>query len=352
MTPRERWAAVLAGRTPDRVPCDYQATKEVTRRLLSELGCSSERELWERLGVDICVRLGPIHPRAVEDDWHTQSLWSVWHVGTRAVTYGDGLGVYVESVTHPLARAETVADIGRFDWTNPDEWEVSNLRARCQPWRDYPIIGGCYEPFYLYCHLRGLEQALEDLLLNPALVEAALERIYYIHEAIIRRSLEAAADLISFIYVAEDLGTQESLLMSLASFRRFLKPWMRRMIDLVHSYGVKVFHHDDGAVRPVLPELIDLGIDILNPVQWRCRGMEREGLARDFGSAVVFHGAVDNQWTLPFGTPGDVRREVAENIRILGKRYIVAPCHNIQPNTPTENILALYDAVREFGGRG
>ena len=157
--------------------------------------------------------------------------------------------------------------------------------------------------------------------------------------------------MIDFIYVAEDLGTQSSLLLSPDAFRRFLKPWMRRMIDLAHSFGVRVFHHDDGAIRPLLPELIDLGIDILNPIQWRCAGMERGGLAKDFGASVVFHGAVDNQQTLPYGTPEDVRREVAANIRIISqcKGYIVAPCHNIQPNTPTENIQSLYDAVREYG---
>jgi uroporphyrinogen decarboxylase len=140
--------------------------------------------------------------------------------------------------------------------------------------------------------------------------------------------------------------------MSPQCFRRFLKPHMARMIEMVHSQGARVIHHDDGAIRPLLPELIEIGIDILNPVQWRCRHMDREGLARDFGRSVVFHGAMDNQLTLPFGTPADVRREVADNIRIFreGKGYVVAPCHNIQPNTPTENILALYDAVEEFGG--
>jgi uroporphyrinogen decarboxylase len=137
--------------------------------------------------------------------------------------------------------------------------------------------------------------------------------------------------------------------MSPATFRRFLKPGMQRMIDLAHSFGVKVIHHDDGAIRPLLAELIDMGIDVLNPIQWRSAGMGREELARDFGKRVVFHGGVDNQQTLPFGTPADVKREVAENIRIFrgGKGYIVAPCHNIQPITPTENILAMYEAVHE-----
>jgi len=105
--------------------------------------------------------------------------------------------------------------------------------------------------------------------------------------------------------------------MSQTLFRRHLKPRLRRLTDLVHSHGVRAFHHDDGAIRPLVPDLIDAGIDLLNPIQWRCRGMEREGLARDFGRALVFHGAVDNQRTLPFGTPSDVRGEVIENLRIF-----------------------------------
>jgi uroporphyrinogen decarboxylase len=270
------------------------------------------------------------------------------------VAYRDAAGgtaVYAETVTHPLARAATPAEVEKFDWPDPMDWDVSSLRARCAAWKDYPILAGTYEPFYLYCHLRGMEQALEDLVSNPEIVEAALERLYFIHASIIRRTLQEAADLIDFIYVAEDLGTQDSLLISPASFRRFLKPRMARMIDLVHSYGVKVFHHDDGAIRPLIPDLLEVGIDVLNPIQWRCRGMEREGLARDFGASVVFHGGMDNQLTLPFGSPQDVRREVAENLRIFrqAKGYVVAPCHNLQPNTPTENILALYDAVHECG---
>jgi uroporphyrinogen decarboxylase len=114
---------------------------------------------------------------------------------------------------------------------------------------------------------------------------------------------------------------------------------------------VKAFHHDDGAIRPVIPDLIEIGIDVLNPIQWRCPGMEPEGLARDFGQRLVFHGGIYNQRTLPFGTPEEVRLEVARNLRIFRacKGYVVAPCHNIQANTPVENILAMYEAVQEFG---
>jgi uroporphyrinogen decarboxylase len=120
---------------------------------------------------------------------------------------------------------------------------------------------------------------------------------------------------------------------------------MRRMVELAHAHGAFVFHHDDGAISRVLPDLAELGIDILNPVQWRCPGMDRETLRRNWAERLTFHGAMDNQKTLPFGTVEDVRAEVRENIRLLGPGYILAPCHNIQPNTPVENVVAMYDSA-------
>jgi uroporphyrinogen decarboxylase len=341
---------MLEGLRPDRAACDYWGTAEVTARLLADLGCRTERELWQSLQIDKCIFLAPRHPRATETTWHIPSLFSVWNVETVAAPYLDGLGSYDEAVNPPLAGVTEAGELEDFAWPDAEEWGVSAMRSECDEWRDYPIVGVSYEPFYLYCRLRGMERALEDLGANPEIVDAAMERIFEIHAGIVRRVLEAVGDRIDFVYVAEDLGTQHSLLMSPRSFRRFIKPWLQRMIELAHSHGVRVFHHDDGAIRPLIPELIEIGIDLLNPIQWRCRGMEREGLAADFGGRVVFHGGVDNQHTLPFGTPDDVRREVLDNLRIFkdSRGYIVCPCHNLQANTPTENVLALYEAVREY----
>jgi len=352
LTPRQRWEAVLRGERPDRVPCDYWGTSEITSRLKRELGCAGDRELWERLGIDKLIHLVPRHPRATEDTWHLQSHFSVWHIGTRSIPYADGLGCYEEAVEHPLAVATSVREIEQFDWPDPGEWDLAGLREQCEAWRDYPLLAGSCELFYLHCRLRGMEQALEDLIAHPEIADSILEHIIAIDLALTRRILDEVGESLLFSYVAEDLGTQESLIMSPRLFRRFLKPRMARMIDLVHSYGVKVFHHDDGAMRPLLPDLIEIGIDLLNPIQWRCRGMEREALARDFGGRIVFHGGIDNQHTLPFGGAGDVRRQVRDNIAIFRdtKGYIVAPCHNLQANTPTANVLALYEAVREYGG--
>ncbi len=345
MTPRERWRATLDGHAPDRPPCDYWGTAEVTARLKQDLNCPDDRALWECLGIDKCIHLAPRHPRAAESDWHLQSLFSIWGIETCEIAYGSG--VYREVVRGPLESAGSPADIERFAWPDAEEWDLTGLRQQALDWKDYPILCGSHEPFYLYSRMRGMERALADLIESPAIAEAALERIHCIHERLFERILAEVGDLMDLIYVAEDLGTQESLLMSPAMFRRFLRPTLRKIIDLAHSSGIKVFHHDDGAIRPMIPDLLDIGIDLLNPIQWRCRGMDRGALARDFGARVVFHGGVDNQHTLPFGTADDVRHEVEDNLAFFAgcKGYIVAPCHNIQANTPTENIVALYETV-------
>jgi uroporphyrinogen decarboxylase len=151
--------------------------------------------------------------------------------------------------------------------------------------------------------------------------------------------------------VAEDLGAQTGPLMSLAMYRRFLLPNQVRMADLARSYGVHVMYHTDGAARPFIPDLIDkVGIEILNPIQWRSTGMERQKLVADFGQRVIFHGSIDNQQTLPFGTPDDVAAEVRESVELYRPaRWICAPCHNLQPVTPTQNIVAMYEAIHELG---
>ena len=189
MTPRERWLALLDGKPVDRVPCDFWGTAEVTRRLLCELHCATERALWERLGIDKCIHLAPVHPAAREHTWHVPSLFSLWHVETRLVRYGGGIGEYEEDAGNPLAGAASVADVERFDWPDPDAFDTAPLRAQIAEWEGYPIVGAASEPFYLYCRLRGMERALEDLVSEPGIAEAILARIFDFDYRLIRRVL-------------------------------------------------------------------------------------------------------------------------------------------------------------------
>ena len=345
MTPRERWTAVLNREEPDRIPTDFWSTPEVLDRLMRDLGCRTEDDLWRMLHID---RAHVVEGRYAGPEIPGGNIWRIKH---QVQEYGEGQGTYEEVSISPLADMQEPEELEDFPWPSPDWYDFSSVRDDLQRLEEWPVMGGHFEPFYLYCGMRGLEKAFLDTVMSPAFLERALEKIFDFHYESNRRLFEAAGKDggITYTYVAEDLGSQTGLLMSLPMIERLFIPRMKAMTDLAHAYGVRAFHHDDGACRPVLPRMAEIGIDILNPIQWRCPGMERDGLKKEFGDAFVFHGAVDNQHTLPFGTPEEVQKEVLENIRILGKGggYIVAPCHNIQPNTPTENILALYRAVDE-----
>ena len=349
MTPRQRWLAILAGKQPDRIPVDWAATPEVTARLLKELHCTDERALWQKLHIDGRIE---ITPRWNNSHPSHPSPSDQWGVRYQRIDYGAGH--YQEPCHHPLGAAQSVADIHRHHWPNPDDFDYPAVtRAVAAADGSYPIHGGCFEPFLVYGYLRGLEQAFTDLATSPKIAEAILGHIFDFSFEYHRRLFEAGQGKIDTTWVAEDLGAQSGPLISLATYRRFLLPNQMRMADLGRKHGAHILYHTDGAARPFLPDLVDkVGIEALNPIQWRCPGMEREGLVRDFGRRIVFHGSIDNQQTMPFGRVADVMNEVTQSVRLYeNARWICAPCHRLQPVTPTANILAMYDTIYRLGLR-
>ena len=349
MTPRERWLALLARKQTDRVPVDFTATPEVTARLLRELNCTNERALWEKLHIDGRVEVAPDWKLPHHPDDPQADLWGVRY---QRIDYGTG--AYEEPCYHPLATAECVADIHRHHWPDPDDFDYGAVTRAVEAADDqYPVHGGWFEPFLFYGYMRGLEKAFEDLVINPEITDAILGHIFAFSFEYHRRLFEAGKGRIDTTWVAEDLGAQTGPLLSLAMYRRFLLPNQIRMADLGRKYGVHIMYHTDGAARVFLPDLVDkVGIEVLNPIQWRCRGMERELLVRDFGGRIVFHGSIDNQQTLPFGSPAEVENEIADSVQLYrSARWICAPCHRIQSVTPTANILAMYESIHRLGER-
>lgn len=345
MTPKERWLAVLRRETPDRLPMDYWATAEATQNLMAYLQVKTETEMYRALHIDRLVTVGPAYVGPPIDP-----EMDMYGCRFRDVQYRTGF--YREVITHPLAKYETAEEIeAGYTWPSVDWFDYSIIPAQIEGMDDYAVRGGGSEPFLTYCHLRGLEQAYMDLVMNPEMVHYCLDKLFDFCYENTTRIYETIPGRVNVSYVAEDMGSQESLLFSPKQIHEFLIPRMKRMIDLAHSAGAYVFFHSDGAVRRIIPDMIEAGIDVLNPVQWRCKGMGRAGLKRDFGDRLVFHGGVDNQQTLPFGTVDDVRAEVATNLEILGRGggYILAPCHNIQANTPPENVVAVYETGYALG---
>ena len=339
MTPHERWLSVLTRKSPDRVPMDYWGTPEMTDSLMKHLNCSSYHELMRKLHVDYEVS---VYPRYVGPS--SPPGEDIFGVRYKILDYGTG--TYDEVINAPLASYTSVEEIeANYRWPQPDWWDYSEIAEGIRGREEYPIRGGGSEPFLTYKNLRGDELAMMDMVDNPEIVEYCLGKLFDLAYENTYRIFEAMPGKVLLTYIAEDMGGQNDLMFSPRHIRRFLFPGMKRLIDLTHQAGARVFHHNDGNCSRILPELIELGIDILNPIQWRAVGMERETLKQKYGHQIIFHGAMDNQHTLPFGTEEDVRQEVNDNLRILGEGggYILAPCHNIQPITPLENILALYD---------
>jgi uroporphyrinogen decarboxylase len=347
MTPRERWLAVLRRDSFDRFPLDYRATPEMTARLLEHMGAQDWTEARERLHIDPVLSVAGryVGPTLPQDE-------DVFGVGYELVDYGAG--VYREVVRHPLARYKSVEEIeANYTWPSPDWYTYDHIPAQLEGHEDWVIQGGHYEEFATYKNLRGVAQGYADHIEHPEIVHYCMGKLADLAYACSERIFEAAGGRVIWTWVADDFGTQEALVMSPAMIREFHFPHIRRLCRLAHDYGVFAFHHSDGAVSANVPQMIEAGIDVLDPVQWRCKGMERERLVADFGDQIAFHGGMDNQFTLPFGTPEDCRQEVRDNFRILGAKggYILGPCHNIQPITPPENVVAMYETAYEEGWR-
>jgi uroporphyrinogen decarboxylase len=353
MTPRERWLAVLNGQQPDRMPMDYWATDEATAKVLAYLGCADEWELYDRLHIDRPLEVEPAYV-GPPIEWGA-ACWPTTGYdmyGCRFEKVAYGTGTYSECVEHPLAEYNSVEEVEEnYTWPTADWFDFSVIADQVTGMDELPVRGGGSEPFLVYVNLRGMERAYMDLVGNQDLVHYCLDRLFEFRYEYSRRIYETIPGRVDISYVAEDFGSQENLLFSPGHIRTFFIARMRRMMDLAHQAGVHVFTHSDGAIRPIIPDLIEAGSDVLNPIQWRCRGMDREGLKRDFGDQLVFHGGVDNQQTLAFGSVEDVRQEVLDNIRILGAGggYILAPCHNIQAVSPPENVVAMYETGYRYG---
>jgi uroporphyrinogen decarboxylase len=350
MSSRERLLAALHHEKCDSVPTDLWATPEVWNKLLPRFG-ETRDEVFDALHIDAIVSVGPDYCGPQSPEPAVDEQVDYWGIRTRRVRYATG--EYWEQSSFPLASVRTIQDLDAYRWPSADWFDFSPLKERARTERERRVVEcGYMAPFYFHNLLRGLERSLTDPLDDPALTREIIGRISAFFFEYHLRAFEAADGLIDIAQVTDDYGSQSGPLIGLEAFREFYKPQMQRFIDLCHAFGVTVFHHDDGAIRTFLPDLVTMGIDVLNPVQHTCPGMEMTGLKRDFGARLCFHGGIDNQRVLPFGREEDVRREVRRAIDALapdGTGYVLAPCHNIQAVSPVENILAMYDEAFTYG---
>jgi uroporphyrinogen decarboxylase len=355
MNSRERILAAINHQPADRVPTDIWATSEVWNKLISFFG--TKNEVLRSLHIDGFGELNPAYigpplPNFPDNtDQYTREWYGIWGMHLKCSKYENG--IYLEQENFPLLKAVTIDDLEDFCWPSADWFDYSPMRVEAEKLHDTRAIQcGYMAPFYMHNLLRGLETSLMDPLENPEFTHHLLKRICDFEYERHRRMFEACDGLIDVAQVTDDLGSQTGPLISMKIYQEFYAQHHKRFIDLCHGFGVKVFHHDDGAMREFLPDLVEMGIDILNPVQWTCPGMEMTELKKEFGKKICFHGAVENQKILPFGSPEDVRAEVRYCIDSLASDktgYILAPCHNLQPVMPIENIIVMFDEAWTYG---
>ena len=346
MTPRERIMAAVNHQPTDRVPMDYWGVGEITHKLMRHFNVSDSLGLAKAMDLDMIM--------GVDAPMINKERMGVWDIKYQSIPLPDGSGHYDEPVSCPIGACESIDEIeAAYEWPTTDMFDYSNIKKRCRELRDqgYAVTGGNISLAYFYSMIRGVEQMLMDFAADPKLAEYILFKINEFAAGHSRKLLEAADGLIDITHVTDDLGSQTGLLFSTEMIERYLGRYYEAGTAMAREFGAKVFHHDDGAIQELVPWLVEKGCEILNPIQWHLPGWDLAKLKTEHGEKLCFHGGIDNQYVLPFGSPEDVKAEVRACMDALyadSTGYILAPCHNIQAITPLENVFTMYEYAKTY----
>lgn len=372
MTPRERVLEAVLLEEPDRLPVDLGSHidssihRSAYANLKKHLGLLADDDatiinqmmqdvavdepILNRLGVDVrglfygSPRVNPNARRseALPDNRYIDEWGVTWTLAPN--------GHYYDLHTPPLAGEIGIPDVTKYPWPDPeDPGIVDGMTDRAETLRaqtDCALVLNLPSMFvHQSQYMRGFEDWYIDLAAQPSLSEALFDAILELRMGYARRILEAAATAADIIMTADDLGTQKALQFSPEIFRRYFKPRMAKYIEMIREYtDAPILLHTCGSVYEIIEDLIDIGVNILNPVQTHAANMAPKLLKKEFGKRIAFWGAVDIQQVLPFGSPEEVKKEVLELFQTLGRGggWVLGPSHNIQPEVPPENIVSMY----------
>ncbi len=345
MTSKERVLTTFGHREPDRVPLWYGADPSVTENLQRILRQESEEALMQRLHIDFRrVRERYVGPELkVNPDGSRQSWWGVDRIGD----------YYGQPFSHPLAGVETIEEVEAYAWPNPDWFDFSHLRAEAEAWQEYAVIGGPWVVIFTDAtELVGMVEFFIKMVTHPELMKAVINKVSDFYHEISVRTFEACGDVLDIFFFGDDLGTQQDLFISPAMWDEFLRDDFVRFMDLGKQAGMKNMFHSCGSVRGLLSRWVDLGLDAVNPIQRLAKGMELDQLKDLYGDKLTFHGGIDHQQVLSFGSVQDVKNEVHEVVDILapGGGYCLAASHDLLiAEMPPENIITMFDEGYEYG---
>ncbi|MFC1692750.1 uroporphyrinogen decarboxylase family protein [Candidatus Latescibacterota bacterium] len=344
MIPRDRVLTAFEHKDPDRVPTWCGASPEFLEKAKRELGIDDEGLLL-RIGDDF----RRVFARYAGPEF-TLSPGAIYRTPFGIERLGIGYG---QPLSHTLANA-TLANIHNYPWPNPEWMDISQIRNDVRKYEGhYAILGGDWSPFWHDAiDLLGMENLYYKMYDSPILVDAVMEHIVDYYASVSQRIFDAAANVIDIFFIGNDFGSQAGPLIGEKLFRRFLLPHLERLIDLGHTYGKKVMLHCCGGFAPLIPSMIEAGLDGLHAIQPDCHGMCLRKLKADFGDKILFNGCIDSRNVLINGTPDSVREKTCEVIDIMktGGGFVAGASHDtILEETPLENVLMMFDTIREYG---
>lgn len=360
MKHRDRVLTSLNHEEPDRCPMQISFTPEFADRLKADLklksgeyhnphGGGNTYELERTLDEDmLCTSVGWVNGYYQDGYQDVDNYVDEWGVTWKSIGYQTpfGGGKYTEPFGPPLAEDKALETYDAPDPDRPALYTEAEHTVRL--YKDEYWIVGCTPTtiFESAWALRGYEQLMVDMASDPAIANRVLDLPFHYHKTVAGRLVQMGVDM---IWLGDDVGGQNSMLMSPRMWRTYLKP---RMADLIASLRninpqIKIAYHTDGVVYPIIPELIEIGIDVLNPVQ--PMAMDPEKLKADYGDRLCFWGSVDIQHTLPFGTPEEVKNEIKKRLKTIGREggLLIGPTHNLQLDTPLENFWSMMDTIRQ-----
>jgi len=354
MTSKERVMTAVALSRPDRVPMDFNANPATMKRLMEDLGASSLRELLLKLHVDIVDIRGVVDPAycgpppkdgnlgggAIEDYW-----------GMRRKVMQTATGPEYCYVDFPLAGADSLEQIEAHPWPNVDWFDFDGFADALEPWKDFAVMASGASVLQHPMLLCGMDKILTDMALEPELACAVFDKFTDFYVAYYDKMLTAAEGRIDLFRIGDDVGTQRGPLISPAMFRQFIAPRLRLLVDLAHSHDTKVMFHSCGGITAFIDALIEIGMDILDPIQVSAANMDPVQIKGEYGPRICLHGSIDTQYVLPLGSPREVAENVKRMIDILGcgGGFILAPCHVLQTDVPSQNVCTMYETGQEYG---
>ena len=349
MNSKERVLCAANHRTGDKTPVTFDAQKEVYDILYKYFKTDKKEDLFDRLKVDTWL----VGPRAVSSPVPAggkKESVDIWGCKSRVAYYSGG--TYDELCYSPLAGKDEISDIKDHNWPKNNSLDFSEISVQAKAQADRAVIGHfTWGAYFIATKVRGMEDIMIDMAIRKAYAHELINTIAERSEYFLTKMLVENGEGLDIIYMADDTCSQTAPLFSPETFKEFVAPYLKRFTALAHKHNKKFLLHTCGSVRPFLPQIIECGVDILEPLQVRAAGMEPAGLKRDFGKDICFYGGVDLQRVLSTYTSQKVGEEVKRLIDILGKDggYILGPGHtHIQVDAPLENILAMYNTAEEY----